>query len=279
MKRGYVNTPHGQIHYQADGAGEPVIFLHQVPTASDEFSLVIPFMTRDYRAIAMDIIGYGNSDKPPRQYTMPEYAESVIDFIDGLDIKKASLVGHHTGAGIAAEVAARYPDRVDKLVVSGFPLFTLEELELRRKGPGPSFLRRTEPLLLKADGSHMIAAWEQTQRILAPAEMNLPSITNDETLESTHTIAMAILKSGPRNIEGHRALWHWEPQQSLPHIKCPTLILMTPEDQFYSRAEAIKNLIPRSKVVSIEGGGAYFPRQAPKVFAETVMAFLRNPGL
>jgi len=275
MKRGYVDTVHGQIHYQSDGSGKPVLFLHQVPTSSEEFTTVIPFMREKYRAIAMDIIGYGESDKPPRQYNMSDYAQSVIDFLDTLGIKKTSIVGHHTGAAVATEVAASHPDRLDKLIVSGFPLFTEEELEIRRKGI-PETLRPTEPLLLKEDGSHMLTVWVQTQRI---AGLGQSHAARPLSVEDNHAIAMAILKSGARNPELHRALYHYEPQQRLPLIECPTLVLMTPEDQFCSRAETIKNLIPRSRVATITGGGSYFPRQTPEVFALTVMAFLEKPGV
>jgi len=270
VKRGYVDTAHGQIHYQSDGSGEPVLLLHRTPYSSDEYALVTPLLGKKYRAIAMDTLGYGNSDTPPHRYSMSDYARSVIDFLDALGINRTSLVGEHTGAGIAAEVAASYPDRVDRLILSGFPLFTEEELVTRRKGQVPGHSSKIEPLLAKADGSHMTDVWNHAKLVLGPA---------DKPPEDIQAIAMAILKGGLRNTEAHLALWQYEPQERLPHIECPTLVLMSKEDQFYSRAEAIKNLIPRSRIVSVEGGGFIFPRQAPELYVETITAFRQNPGV
>jgi len=228
----------------------------------------MPFLSPKYLTIAMDTPGYGDSDKPPRQYNISDYARSVVDFLDALGIEKTSVLGDHTGAGIAGEVAASYPDRVDKLILSGYPLFTQEELAARHKGQLPEPLRKIEPLQLKEDGSHMIDIWN----VAKMGEAN-------QSLEDIHNNVVVILKGGPRNVEAHLALWRYEPQERLPLIKCPTLILMSKEDQFYSRAEAVKSLIPQSRVVIVEGGGSFFPRQSPELFAETVMAFLRDPGI
>jgi pimeloyl-ACP methyl ester carboxylesterase len=217
----------------------------------------------------MDTIGYGDSDKPAHRYSMSDYAQSVIDFLDALNIERTSVVGHHTGAAIACEAAASHPDRVDKLILSGFPLYTQEQIESRRKGQVPEHLRNIEPLQIKADGAHLTNAWYQVWTLLRFQE---------KPLEEIHEIAMAILKSGPRNLEAHLALWQYEAPQRLPLIQSPTLILMAAEDEFCPQAEKIKNLIPESKVVIIKGGGAYFPRHEPLIFTEAVMTFLQSPG-
>ena len=91
------------------------------------FEKAIPIFARHYRVIAMDTIGYGESDKPTRQMEIPEYAESVADFMDVLEIDKASVVGHHTGGGIAVELAASYPQRVMRLVINGAPWWEPED--------------------------------------------------------------------------------------------------------------------------------------------------------
>lgn len=268
MRRGYADSPHGQIHYIAAGSGEPVLFLHQNLTSSEEFALVLPILATKYRAIAMDTLGSGESDQPSRRYGVSDYADSVVSFLDALDIARASIIGHHTGAVFGVDVAATHPERVDKLVLSGFPLFTKEELVSRLDGRIPDYLSSVEPLVYKDDGSHLTAAWNLTKSGLDMAARPLDEI---------HSITMAMLKTGPRNYEPHVAIWHYDARAKLPLIKSPTLILKYDKDRFGSRVEAIEEmmkLIPRCRVATVTGGGAYCPRNAPKAFAETIMAFL-----
>ncbi len=274
MKRGFVDTPDGQIHYISDGSGEPIVCLHMTPISSWEFTLVLPILAKKYRAIAMDTLGYGDSDKPPRRYEMSDYARSVVDFLDALGINKTSLVGWHTGAGIAGEVAASYPERVDKLVLSGYPLYTQEMLEARKKEP-PANIRVIEPLNLKEDGAHMIAAWNQARKYLG----------TEASVEDVHAMTVAILQSGPRNAEAHLALWHYGDQggaeKRLALIKCPTLVLTTPKDVFYFHIEAVKNPIPRNKVTVIgkDAPTSYLPAVAAAEYTKAIMDFMENPGV
>ncbi len=267
MKRGFADTVHGQIHYLTAGQGDPVVLLHITPISSDEFAHALPILGEKYRAVAMDTLGYGDSDKPTRQYTLREYAGSVVDLLDALDVGRTALVGTHTGAGIAAEVAAAFPDRVSRLIVDGYPLFTEEELAVRRRGV-PEKLRRTEPLDLMADGSHLMDTWNQVVEGLG--------MDPENDTEDVHRITTAILKSGPRNLEAHIALWDYDPAVRLPLIKCPTLILSSSQDEFCARAEETRQLIPGSEVRIVPGGGLIFPFMAPRDFAAAVMSFLRE---
>ena len=63
--RAYTDIPEGQVHYQTAGDGEPLLLLHQTPMFSEEYSLMIPILAPIFRVIAMDTLGYGNSNKPP----------------------------------------------------------------------------------------------------------------------------------------------------------------------------------------------------------------------
>ena len=68
MKRAYTDMPEGQIHYRIEGNGAPVLLLHGGVTSSLEYAKVIQFMSNKYCAIAPDVLGNGDSDKPPCQY-------------------------------------------------------------------------------------------------------------------------------------------------------------------------------------------------------------------
>jgi len=110
MKKAYVDIPEGQVHYRSEGAGAPVILLHQTAFSSDEFVDVIPLISRYCQAIAMDTMGYGMSDLPVEPYEISDYARTVRHFVQALGLKKITIVGHHTGASIAVEVAATWSE-------------------------------------------------------------------------------------------------------------------------------------------------------------------------
>ena len=115
MKRAFIDIPEGQIHYPVEGSGGPVVLLHAAVTSSDEYTRVIPFLSKTYCAIAMDFLGNGDSDPAPHPFQIPDHARTVVSFMDRLSIKKASIVSHSVGTKVAVELAATYPDHVKQL--------------------------------------------------------------------------------------------------------------------------------------------------------------------
>ncbi len=81
--------------------GEPVVFLHGWPDSWFTFSRVLPLLPESLRAVAIDQRGFGDSDRPESGYTIPEMGADVIAFLDALDIKRATLVGHSFGSFVA----------------------------------------------------------------------------------------------------------------------------------------------------------------------------------
>ena len=122
VERSFIATPSGRIHIAEAGTGAPVLLLHQTPRSWDEFRDVLPLLGRHYRAIAMDTVGYGDSDPlPPGQASIENWAKAAHELLDALGIERAAIVGHHTGASIAIEIAAGYPEQVAALVLSASP--------------------------------------------------------------------------------------------------------------------------------------------------------------
>jgi non-heme chloroperoxidase len=109
------------LHYAETGdcEGQAVVFLHGWPDSWFSFSRVLPLLPGDIRALAIDQRGFGDSDRPPSGYTIPEMAGDVIAFLDALGIERATLVGHSFGSFVARQVAIAQPDRVGALVLIG----------------------------------------------------------------------------------------------------------------------------------------------------------------
>jgi len=258
VQRGFANTPKGQIHYAMAGQGKPVLLLHQTPRSWDEYRDVLPIIGKNYWAIAMDTIGFGDSYKPAELSTIEGYATGVIDFLDAMSIDRASLVGHHTGGVVAVEVAAAYPERVDKLVLSSTPYVDEQDRELRKTKPP------IDEVEFKEDGSHLTELW---QKRIPFYPKNRPDLLVRLVIDT--------LKVGDRMEEGHRAVSQYRMEEKTCLIKAPTFVFAGQEDPFsFPRMKPLADSIEGSVTAAIEGGMVPMDEQMPEVFAKVVMGFL-----
>jgi non-heme chloroperoxidase len=110
-----------QIYYKDWGSGQPVVFSHGWPLTSDAWEDQMMFLARHgYRCIAHDRRGHGRSGQPWNGNDMDNYADDLSELIEGLDLKKAMLVGHSTGGGEVARYIGRHGTaRVAKAVLIG----------------------------------------------------------------------------------------------------------------------------------------------------------------
>jgi pimeloyl-ACP methyl ester carboxylesterase len=265
LKRAYIDTPEGQIHYLVEGNGKSLLLLHKVGLSSDQYTEMLPFLGRSHRTIAIDILGCGNSDQPFRKYSIEEYAQNIIHVLDALDIQKTNVVGHLLGASLAVELAAIYPERVDKVVLCS--CINLEP-ELYKKMKDEFHDKR---MMFKDDGSHLTDLWKSKYRMFPPPTR----------LENVQRTVVDFLRSGlgTRADDLHRALFEWDIEPKLPMIKSPTLLLYSRGDSELSRLEATKKLIPRCQTKILEATHSFPFWEKPETLSQAINEFLLNPGV
>ncbi|MEY4358202.1 MAG: hypothetical protein RL469_1528, partial [Pseudomonadota bacterium] len=151
IRRGYFDGPAGQIHFRVAGErGEPLVLLHQSPLSSTQFEAVMPGLVgAGFHALALDMPGFGMSDAAHDGATLDDYAAIVAPALAMQGWSDAYLVGHHTGAVVAAVHAAKHPKSVRKLVLNGFPVLSRAE----RDHFATFYFGPKTP---QADGSHLI---------------------------------------------------------------------------------------------------------------------------
>jgi haloalkane dehalogenase len=103
------------MSYLELGQGDPILFVHGNPTSSYLWRNVMPHVSGNGRAIAVDLIGMGGSGKPDIGYTFADHYRYFDAFVDALDLRDVTLVGHDWGAALSWEYARRNPDRVRRL--------------------------------------------------------------------------------------------------------------------------------------------------------------------
>ena len=134
MRDGYADTPKGQVHYVTEGEGEPLVLLHKSPRSARMYRRVIPLLSPRYKVCALDMLGYGYSHPSPKvDDVLLALAENIVEVFDALEIEKAHLFGLHTGAAVAAETAAGWPDRLASLTLFSFPILDDEAREIMQK--------------------------------------------------------------------------------------------------------------------------------------------------
>jgi pimeloyl-ACP methyl ester carboxylesterase len=262
-KRSFVNFDKGQIHYRYAGSkGEVVILLHQTPRSSNEFLDVIPRLATRFRVFAPDTIGMGDSFSPKTTPTIQTYSDWTFKFMDALNLSKANLVGHHTGAVIALEMAASHPERVKRLVLSNCPYVDREKRKMMKARPP------IDEFQTKEDGSHLIDLWNRRKAIYPRGR---PELLNRFIID--------VLKADKLSEVGHRAVALYNMERRIGLVECPVLVLCGSDDQYaFPDRTKLSSKLRYSKSKIIPGGMVPMPDQMPKEFSDAVGKFISANG-
>jgi haloalkane dehalogenase len=129
FKRNFINRNGHQYHYVNEGQGSPVVMVHGNPSWSFYYRNLVTELSENHQCIVPDHIGCGLSDKPSDEgydYTLVNRIDDLVALLDHLDVKEnITLVVHDWGGMIGMGYAARYPERIKRLVVLNTGAFHL----------------------------------------------------------------------------------------------------------------------------------------------------------
>src|SRR5919198_712571 len=109
---------HGhRLSYRPAGSGPVVLLVHGIAGTSEQWADVAPVLAESFSVVAPDLLGHGQSAKPQGDYSLGAYAVSLRDLLIVLGHRRASIVGHSLGGGIAMQFAYEYPVFAERLVV------------------------------------------------------------------------------------------------------------------------------------------------------------------
>ena len=271
MGRGYARGPHGLVHFH-DSAGLveprdgelPLLLLHQSPASARQFEAAFrPLAQRGLRIVAIDTPGFGFSDPTPAFPRLEDWASSFVAVMDHLGIAQADVLGHHTGALSATEIALQFPQRLRRLILNGpFPI-TEEE---RRKfiAGGDASHARGKP---KLDGSHLLGSFETRLRMWGP---------DPDPVALTRMVAEKYQTLGPYTW-GHDAAYRYDHAATLRRLTHPTLILTNTGDDIYELARRAAALRPDFVYREMQGGTHDIVDQQPEAWSDAVVEYLRRP--
>ena len=108
-----------QLHYVESGSGFPLILLHGNGEDSSYFEHQLAGFSLDFHAIAPDTRGHGKSPRGSAPFSLEQFAEDLLLFMDAHNIARAHILGFSDGANIALAFALKHPERVEKLILNG----------------------------------------------------------------------------------------------------------------------------------------------------------------
>ena len=263
IRRSYVDGPHGHIHLRLAGLGDsgraPLLLLHQSPLSGGQFEAVLPLLAEaGFAAVAMDTPGFGQSERPQAPIGIAGYADCIAAVLNALGWHKAHILGHHTGASIAASFAARHPARLNRLVLNGLALLSDEE-----RAHFAQF--RFAPLVPQPDGSHLLAAWNQ-RLAASPGWTQLPAM---------HRYVTEMLANSEYYFWGFEAAFAHDLAADLEAIMSPTLIFSNSGEDLYAASKRAHGLRPDFAFAALEGGTHDIVDEQPEAWVAAVSRFLK----
>ncbi|MEI2616927.1 MAG: alpha/beta fold hydrolase [Thermomicrobiales bacterium] len=258
-----------------EGLGEPIVFLHGIPTSSFLWRDVARVVSRERRAIVPDLIGFGFADRPATVDLSPAgQATAMLRVLDELSIGRTALVGHDYGALVACEMLARAPDRVSDMIVTNTsvwiddwhssPLSPLALINLPIAGRLATAAAR--PFMLReAFGRYVDDKERLTDDVIAvywrPFTDGLWSVLR----RMSHI-------DGLTSADFHR----W--REALYNFERPGLVAWGGNDRAFpsSRAVEIGKLLHDSRTDIFEHANHFIQEDRPEALGRLILAFLRG---
>jgi len=264
------------VHVERYGhGGAPILLIHGFGTCAFLWREIGPALAMaDRTAFAIDLFGYGESDRPfDAAFGIAAQAEYLDQALTALRIPRAAVVGLDLGAAVALRLAASHPERVDKLVLVN-PI-ALDEVPAKDVA---SVQRNTARFALRISRGVLGAApllGELLRKSVAkPEAMPDPLIARylapyvgQEGLEHLLRLGRAVDRVDMDEIE----------YSAIPQ---PTLVVWGDQDPWASARlpDRISEAIPDSRLVRIPGVGRLVPEEAPQALTKMVLDFLGGRG-
>jgi len=261
-----------EVNYVEMGEGPALVFIHGLGASWQSWLENMPEFARDHRVIAMDLPGFGYSEMPGEDISIERYAAWTCALLDALGIESAALVGNSMGGFIAADMAIRTPERVQRLAVVSAAVFWQS---YRRAQPLVGLARLSEAYVARAltRSTDAVATRPRLRSwALASAGFRYPHLIPKE-------LAHELVRSARRTdgfLPALEALADYPLEDELPKIDCPTLIVWGAHDTLVpvKDAKRMQELIPGSRSEVFERTGHVAMLERPERFNRLLREFL-----
>ena len=277
----FISVQGYNLHYVEAGEGQPLLLIPGAFSTYRHWNRVIPYLSEHYKLLCLDYLGVGDSDKPRSGfgYTIEEQADLIVKMIEVLHIQKVHILGVSYGGAIALNLAARYPEKVDRIIsiegngikhqnvpykpmkgLLGWPVVGELSVGVIRSGIADSLVSK----------SVMGKAWEQMSKAEKKEVIEIMAQNNKTASRvSWHLIS--------RTIETSKDFL-----DQAKTIRTPVLYLYGGNSYYHGMAETnaefLKTHLQNVEIVRFNDGIHDLELQKPKEVANIVLQFLTKNG-
>ncbi len=246
--------------------GPPVVLIHGYTDNARDWVPMLPYLSKRFRLIVVDIRGHGKSSKPECCYTRLDFAYDIKLLLDALSIRQADLIGHSLGSIIAQTFAEYWPERTNRVVLisstGGRPPGSTAPAQFDFAAEIKKLKDPIDP-----DSPFMIAWWD------SPTPVN-PDFIRRERLDSAAIplgVWLAVLDEALPTATAYADL-----QSTLPRLKAPTLLIWGSKDPIMEEPvrKTLRDALPGAEVKIFAGLGHNPFWENPPAVARVINAFL-----
>jgi pimeloyl-ACP methyl ester carboxylesterase len=266
-----ITLPDGEtLAYIDTGApsGPAVVLIHGYTDNARDWVPLLPYVSKRFRLILVDLRGHGQSSKPECCYTRLDFAYDIKLLLDALGVRKADIVGHSLGSIIAQTFAEFWPDRTSHAVLiastGGSPPDRAQKP--KQFDFAAEILKLKEPI--EPDSPFMIAWWDSP----TPVDPDFIRRQRKDAAGIPLRVWLAVLDQGlPGNA-------YSDLQRTLPRLKAPTLLIWGSKDPIMEEdvRQSLRDALPGAKVKIFDGLGHNPFWEDPRGVAGVINEFLNT---
>lgn len=286
-RHGFAETNGIRLHYLEAGEGYPVLLLHGFPELAYSWRHQIASLAAaGYRAIAPDLRGYGDSDKPHpiAAYAIQEIEADIVGLLDALGIERCAVAGHDWGAIITWHLALSRPDRFERIIGLNVPFQPRGDVKPTDRFRATTDGRFNYILAFQPEG---VAEGQMEQDLrgslggmMRRIAANSEAIGDDDLdvyVEAFHKGGLRGPINYYRNIDAN---WESTPHFAGRKVEQPTLMIITDKDPILlpEMARGMERNVPNLRTVLIEDCGHWTQQERPDEVSRAMIAFLKDTG-
>lgn len=260
------------------GDGEPILFIHGLASYAPAWKYNINELSKSYRCIAVDLMGYGKSSKGKYNADLSFHAQFLFELMEQLDIASFHIAGHSMGGQIALKMAIKHPEKVKSLMLmapAGIETFSEQEKEIFKNSTTAESIAQVSDEQYRINLSLNFYEMDERAEFMYSDRMKIKS--DGQFMDYCHVVATGVM--GMLN----------EPVfEQLGEIKQPTLICYGQEDRLIPNTYLHKNSnteligktaeeeIPNSQLEMIPQAGHFVHFDQPNRVNEIMKNFLKT---
>ncbi len=258
----YSETNGVTIYYDVSGSGPPLLFIHANPFDHRLWIYQIAEFSTRFRCIAVDIRGYGRSDKPTTPFSLTDMTADVLGVLRRERVDKAVVCGCSVGSGMALLMGLETPDLVQAMILVGGNAKGSDAVNARIRG----FMETQDLEAFLAGYIRELVAPDYPATHLGDWALRL--FTQQARHLNQHAIAQI-----------HRARARCDLSDRLSAIRLPTMVINGQFDNSLAAGRHTAHAIASARHVVLAGAGHACPIEDPAAFNAAVSTFLQDHGL